>query len=241
MHMITTSKPSEKVNANSVHEARYPLIKLAMIRYGAIMGYYYDEPCLIHLYPEDNEKNIICERILSFHLDVPNDYSTTYSIYSNSRELFTADWYAIVRILYWDKRADQARIKTFKEEREALLHAWPSIDIKNTVIKQNAHVSEIIFGLDELVERGVIITPRKDVFPFWRDISMVRRYDWGEVRNNWGASHQNERLEAYIHDSMKKLDQISAGVNSTYHKMVIDYQVTPEMFHDAVVGKYASS
>ena len=236
MKKLVTNKPIEQGNASMVHEVCFPMIELMLVRYEAIADFLADEPCLIHIYPESGEDKIVCEKILSFYIDVPNNYSVTYAIYSNKRSDFSQDWYSVVRKVYWDKKNDQSRIKEYPDQRDELLQAWPSVIANNIAIRQCVAVKEIIHGVDTLIETGIVISHRKGAFPYWNNIAMMRKSDWGEVRFCWDASQQNEILEEYTLRSIKILGNIFNEEHPVFHKLALDYQIPLETFRKAIMG-----
>jgi len=230
-------KPIEEGNASEIHEVCYPLIKLIMLRYEAISDFLAEEPYFIHIKKEKDTKTITCEKIMSLFLDVNNSHTVTYTIFSNEREEFSQDWYSVVRKVYWDKKSDQLLMKENPDQREAYINAWPSITIKSIITRGNDAVKGVIEGVDRIVVNGIVLSPRKEALPNWKDIAVMRRFDWGEVRNCWGASHQNTIMEEYIFDSLRKLEQVVTGEQSIFHKMMIDYQILPELFHRSITGE----
>jgi hypothetical protein len=149
----------------------------------------------------------------------------------------TLDEYTVIRKTYWDKKEDQKRIKSNSDNRDALLEAWPSIKTTNIAVRQNNIVLDVIHGMDKLIGDGIVLSPRGSAFPFWKDIALTRRFDWGEVRYCWGASQQNAILENYIIDAMEKLEKAMIDEQSFLAKMVLDYQILPKTFHNAVIGE----
>ena len=231
-------KPIEEGNADEIYEECYPLIKLALLRGEAIVDHLIEEPCLIHIYPEKDAEKVVCEKILTFFLDIPNEDMESYVVYSNSREDFSQEWYTVVRKVYWHKKVDQHQIiKNPDRQEEMFLKLWPNVTIKNIAMKQNVIIKEIIEGLDKIIENGIITSEREGALPYRNDIAVTRRFDWGEVRSRWDRSRQNERLEEYIIESLRKLEQIVDGEQSLFYKMVLDYMVKPELFHKLVVGE----
>ena len=237
MQIHSQNRPIEVGNANRVREICLPAIKLVLLRYETIANFLTDEPCLIHIYPETDEERIVCERILSIHLDIPNSHAVTYMIFSNSREEFSHDWYTVVRKVYWDKKNDQNRIKGYPDQRDLLLESWPSITISNTAVRQNTTIESIVSGMDDLVKKGVRLSPRKVPLPYWKDMSVMRRYDWGEMRSSWGSSQQNKSLEDFAQESVEKLEQVITHKHPMFHRLDIDYQIPLSVFHKAMIGE----
>jgi hypothetical protein len=235
--IMRIKKPDEFGNANVICEVSYPLIKLTLLRYEAIAEFFADEPYLIHINPEKDTEKITCEKILSLYIDVPNRYMMTYNIFSNEREDFSHDWYTVLRKVIWDKENDQGQIKNNPDHRDVYLNAWPNISIKNVVMTKNDVLKEVIDDLDRIIENGIILSPRKDEYPFWKDIAVMRKYNWGQVHNRWGASHQNIGIEACFFELLRKMEQMFIDKQPIFHKIALDYQILPDAFHKSLIGE----
>jgi len=218
----------ENGNASIIREVCYPY-KVPMFAYQAIVNFFREQLAYIHVQRVENEDKIYCEPIQTFMIDIANGDLVNYTIFSNQREQFDEEVCFIIRKTLWEKKKDIDRLKRFPEKRQEALVTWPAIKIDNIVEYYNdaSDIIRLLQQTDELTQYGIVLNERDPhdtlYWPDMRDIELMRRYDWGEIRCSWGASMQNAKLEQHIHSSIETLDRELSKMCKEIYKMELDY------------------
>ncbi|HHY30005.1 MAG TPA: hypothetical protein GX520_04830 [Syntrophaceticus sp.] len=215
----------ENGNASIIKEVCYPY-KIPMYVYQAIVNFCSEQLAYIHVKRTEYEDKVYCEPIYRFMVDISNGDLRYYTIFSNQREQFTEKACFIVRKLLWQKSKDIDRLKQFPEHRQEALLSWPTIKAKNVVMfySDALNIIRLLQQTDELTKYGIVLNERgSHNKPYWRDIELMRRFDWGEIHCCWGASMQNTKVEQHIYSSMEILDKELIKIFKKVYKIELDY------------------
>lgn len=233
--MSSDNRFIENGNASVIKEVCYPY-KVPMYMYQAITDFCSEQLANIHVKRTESEDKVYCEPIQRSMVDISNGNLLTYTIFSNQREQFDKEACFIVRKLLWEKRKDIDRLKQFPEKRQEALLLWPTIKAENVVIYYNdaLNIIRLLQQTDELTKYGIVLNERgsHDV-PYWpdmKDIELMRRYDWGEIRCCWGASMQNAKIEQHIYSSIETLDKELLRKSKEIYEMELDYTFPMDEF-----------
>ncbi len=228
----------EQGNISIIEEVCKPASRLLMVRYEAIMDFCMNEPAFIHVFKSEAGDRITCEPILRIMIDVLDEHMTAHTIYSDEREGFQDGFCIVLRSITWDKASDTEMIKQYPERREEHLVSWPSIKSRNIVFDDTTQMKEIIQETDMVIRNGITLQDRNhDEMPFWSDVKIMRRYDWGEMCCCWGTSVENTEVERLIFSLAEKFSSLSDKQYATIYKAELDYRLPIDLYHKIAVGK----
>lgn len=229
----------ENGNASVIKKVSYPY-KIPMYRYRAIVDFCNEQLAIIHVKRTESDEKVYCEQIQRFMVDVSNGDLLTYIIFSNQREQFDKDACFILRKLLWEKGKDINRLKQFPEKRQEALLSWPTIKVENVVIYYNDafNIIHLLQQTDKLTKYGIVLNERSSHNkPYWKDmkdIELMRRYVWGEIRCCWGAFMQNAIIEQHIFSSIETLDKELLREFKDIYEMELDYTFPIDEFKKGV-------
>lgn len=228
----------EQGNTSIIDEVCSPASKIPMIRYETLVDFCVNEPALIHVLKNRTCDKIVCEQIFKMIVDIPNDHLIAFTIYANERENFTQDCCMVIRQIFWDKQIDIKNLKQFPERRTDFLMSWPSIKSKNIVFGENVKIIKVLNDIDKIINHGLILQNRtKNESLSWRDIEIMRRYDWGEIRTSWGTFMQNIQIEHYLFDVMNHLEIEMTKESSKAYKIELDYKIPLDLYQKIICGQ----
>jgi hypothetical protein len=225
----------ERGNASKINEVCYSVSNIPMIRYETLVDFCINEPALIHVFKNNTDNKIICEPILKLIVDVPNEHLRAFTVYSDERESFSKDCCMVLRQIFWDKQSDINELKQFPEKRTEFLTSWPSIISKNIVFRENRRLVEMLEKIDKIINHGIILENRAESEVLsWRDIEIMRRYEWGEIRNSWGTSMQNLQVEKQIFNLADNLFLEIDKEQPMVNKIELDYRFPIDLYQKIV-------
>ncbi|MBD5466352.1 MAG: hypothetical protein HDR22_11190 [Lachnospiraceae bacterium] len=202
-----------------------------------IFDFFSEEPFTIMVKEEENsiEEEYTC--ILRIRFWNRMQKSSSWSIYSKDRENLNN---IIIRRVIWDLNKDKEIAKNgIRENRAEALESWPSIAICNKYIFSpwSNHVIDLINGLDLEIKNGLILYENSNQTWEWRDLEMLRLYDWGQVHLTWCTDRKNEDLEKRIKELIVGLDFTIERINEDIFSMTLNYSVNPEEYKNSLCGK----
>ena len=192
--------------------------------------FFSEEPVAIKVKEKINSENeeYIC--ILRIRIWNQMGKSSSWSIYSRDREVSDK---LIIRRVVWDIDADETWVRSnIKENRELILKKWPSIEIRNVYLQasQNYTIIHLINNLDLEIENGFVLHHNENPAWEWRDLEMLRLYNWGQIHFTWCASKKNEVVEKKIRELISGLDFSIRKDNEQIYQMNFYYSVDPEEY-----------
>jgi len=227
----------ERSNANIIEEVFYPVSNIPMYRFESLVDFVVKEPALIHLYNNRDNDRITCEQIFRLLVDIPNEHLIAYTVYADERESITKGCSIILRQLYWDKQNDIKQLKQFPEKRAKYLQSWPTLSSKYNVFDRSDLLKKILNDFDSTINHGISLDKRaSEELPIWRDIELMRRYDWGELCSSWGTSMQNIEVETLI---LNLLDIFKLEIdrdNPKIGKIELDYRFPLDLYQKILYG-----
>ena len=184
---------------------RAPQNGFVMLRLEDIFDSFAEEPVTITA-KEENGIEEIFEHILRIRIWNQAGRCISWSIYSKDREELHN---LIIRRVIWNVEKDTEIVKSMiRENREAALNLQPSLEIYKKYIPcvQANHIIRCIKNLDSETEHGFLLHKNDNPTWEWRDIEMLRLYDWGQVHLTWCTEQKNESVEEKMKELISALD-----------------------------------
>lgn len=220
--------PINNSNATVIIEKVAIKTKLIMKRYENIFDFYSEEPVLIAIREKECEVEHEYTCILRIRIWNSAKESCSWSIYSRDREELNS---LIIRKVTWDidKDIDYMK-KNVKENRAAVLSAFPSIVACNKYIlpSQSNQVIQLIDSLDAEIGEGFILSNNKNPMREWRDLEVLRLYDWGQIHITWCTNKKNKKVEDKIKELILELDSVIEKCYENITSMTLIYGSIPE-------------
>lgn len=128
-----------------------------------------------------------------------------------------------------DKKYAQDHIKN---DRSQVLHSWPRISTYNKYCgkKDIDKLRKNMRKLDKIMENGFLLHETDKAIEQWREIEVLRCYDWGQVHFTWDTSMRNA---AVIKRTMKLIREIECLLEKhmdDVYSMSLNYSVSPETY-----------
>lgn len=162
--------------------------------------------------------------------------SCSWSIYSNDRQDLKN---LILRRVNWDSKKDRefAR-KNMKEHQEMVMEMSPSVEIRNQYIaySQSDHIMQLVHDLDTEIGNGFVLNKNNTETGQWRDLELLRLYDWGQVHMTWCPGKKNECVEQSIKKLVSGLNTYIEQENADIFSMCFNYSDTPERYRNWING-----
>lgn len=230
-------------NAQILKESCRGIITLPMLRYEAIADFYSCQPANIRIKPDENTELDIFEQIFRIRKWVTNEQISSWSIYSNTRDILDNENAGIVlRHCKWDRCADMMIIKNAAmENRETLLHNWPNLQSKNIFIssKDISLIGNEVNEIDDIISCGITIEKREQsVKDNLRQIEVYRQYYWGVTHSIWELSMQNITLEDKLSEFCVRFERVISDESNEIYQMELDYLFPPDLFKDLVCDDF---
>lgn len=230
-------KPFNRSNADCVKESGSLAIRLAILRYEEIFEFYSTEPLSISIKLDSKSESFDSEEIFRMR-KWKSDVAYSYQIYSREREWEEDDSVdLIVRKVKWNIEKDTQYVRQANGE-PSVLDRWPSIDIQNIYLCHES-IEEImneITELDGLIENGISLTNVSDPSWSYRDLEIMRLYDWGQIHATWSPSKENRIIEDKLDCMVCVLDNIMNSPHDNIEQMSLRYSVLPETYKKLRIG-----
>lgn len=218
---------TEKGNAVNVEQTNILETKLVIERMESKFDFYSEEPVSITV--KQNENSIAEKYFCIFRVRIWNSKNKcfSWSIYSVERECLNS---LVVRRVIWDLERDTKTVQeNIQENRERLLTLWPTLDICNKYLssKQACLIIRSMSNLDEKIGKGFILNENNNPDWKWRDLELVRMYDWGKIHYTWCTDRKNEHVEKEIEKMIIVLNESLDEIQDKIFSMVINYSDFP--------------
>ena len=218
---------TEKGNAISIEQNNISETKLVILRMENKFDFYSEEPEYITVM--QNEDSMAENYFCIFRVRIWNSKNKcfSWSIYSVERECFNN---FIVRRVIWDLERDTKTVQeNIRKNREMLLNLCPTLDICNKYVssKQAGFIMQSMSNLDEKIGKGFILNENKNPDWKWRDLELMRLYDWGQIHDTWSTTRKNEHVEKEIEKMIMVLNDSIDKIQDNIFSMVIHYSEFP--------------
>lgn len=226
--MISNRFPINNGNATVISEKVVSKTKLVMKRFENMFDYFSEEPVSIMAKEKENSAEYEYTCILRIRIWNNREQSYSWSIYSRDREELNS---LIIRKVTWDLDKDMKYVKkNIKENRDLVLSEFPSIAICNKYIlsSQSNQVIRRIESLDEVIGKGFLLSNNKNPKWEWRDLEVLRLYDWGQIHITWCTEKKNEKVEEKIEKLIMELNTVIEKCDENITSMTINYDSIPE-------------
>lgn len=226
--MISDQFPINNGNATVISEKVVSKTKIVMKRFENMFDYFSEEPVSIMAKEKENSAEYEYTCILRIRIWNNREQSHSWSIYSRDREELNS---LIIRKVTWDLDKDMKYVKkNIKENRDVVLSAFPSIAICNKYIlsSQSNQVIRRIKSLDEAIGKGFLLSDNKNPKWEWRDLEVLRLYDWGQIHITWCTEKKNEKVEEKIKKLIMELNTVIEKCDENITSMTINYDSIPE-------------
>lgn len=217
--------PLNHSNAEILIEKLVLKTKLTMQRFENMFDFLSEEPVIMSVKEKENGTEEIYTCILRIRVWRNIKESCSWSIYSQDRQELKN---IIVRKVIWDMDKDTAFAKkNVKTHREMVLTSYPSIATFNKYIllPQSNSIIQMIKNLDEEVENGFILKENENPTWEWRDLELLRLYDWGQIHFTWSTEKKNENVEKTLKQLTSMLDSIVEKYDKKIYSLSLNYSM----------------
>ena len=234
---MINNKPLDNGNVNCIKEEVSVIIRLAIIRYDEIFQFYSTEPVVISIKKDSKSETIVFHQILRVRKWKRN-VAYSYQIFSRGRvweENNNVD--LIVRKVEWNVERDTQLVKKANGNRD-VLDKWPGLDIQNIYLDHNSaeEIMNEIADLDHLIENGIVLTNVSEPSWDYKDLELLRRYDWGQIHSTWSPSKENRMIEDKLECIRAVLDNVIDSPHDNIEQMTLCYSDLPETYKNLRYG-----
>ncbi len=209
--MLENTYPGDSGNAAILTNKVARGSVFVMLRWEDTFDYFSEEPFSITVKEKENSSEEEYIRILRIRIWNQRKRCVSWSVYSEERENLDK---LVIRRVKWDMRKDEEWLtKQVKENRAAALKRQPTMEICNKFLlsNQSDSILRLIDSLDSKIENGFSLHEGSNSTWEWRDIEMLRLYDWGQVHLTWCPAKRNEEVE-------RKMKELAAGMDHAIEK-----------------------
>ena len=222
--------PINNSNADIIVEATTPESHIVMQKFESIFDFFSEEPSSIVVEAKEgiSEDNYIC--VLRIRIWNAEKKSYSWSVYSPRRHELSG---LVIRKTVWNMKQDlKFAMSKVKESRDEVLSSCPSITIYNKYISPlfSNDISQLIASLDSEIGSGFILTENQNPTWEWRDLEILRLYDWGQLHFTWSPNKTNEQVEKKLKSLILNLDTIISEDSDKIFKMKFNYSILPELY-----------
>ncbi len=106
---------------------------------------------------------------------------------------------------------------------------WPTLDICNKYIslQKAGSIIQSISNMDKKIGKGFILYENSYPDWKWRDLELMRIYDWGQINYIWCTARKNEDVEREIEKMIMVLNASIDEQQENIFSMVIHYSDFP--------------
>lgn len=235
---MMNKKPQSCGNASVITEQELSLSRFAMIRYEDIFDYYSEEPASITIKTEKEKEKEVYSPILRIRFWNQENQSYSWNVYSDDRERLKN---LIIRKVVWNMDKDKEYMKEhIKKERKNIMTSWPSIVNRNKFIyfSDNRNIAQKMNDLDRAIENGFLLCENAKPSEEWRDLEILRLFDWGQIHFTWCTHKRNECVEKKIKSLIAELDTSIENYNHKVFSMSLNYNMIPEKYKKIYIDNY---
>lgn len=185
--------PETNCNLSNCKTEVIALPSIAMYRFETIFDTLAEEPNTMTLTEKVNGHSSLLESIFRMRVWRQKGITRSWSIYADDREI---PKHIILRSVVWDMDKDMMDI-TEAVNRELVLNSWPDVEIKNIYLcgESRRNILSALQRLDLFISNGITFVEAEKPLWKWRDLELVRKYDWGQVHATWNPTRRNDIVE----------------------------------------------
>lgn len=233
--MINDKIPSNYGNAKIISENVLPSSQLAMLKYENTFDFFSEEPTSISVKVSEKGEEEIFICILRIRIWNRKKKSFSWSIYSKDRSDLKS---VIIRKVIWDMDKDMDNIRKYAlPEKKVILMSWPSIINDNKYLSKQESVNLVqkIRELDMMIENGFILHENNEITWEWRDLELLRLYDWGQIHFTWSQNRKNEKVEKNIKDLILEIDSNIQKNYKNIYSLELNFSISPEKYKEIYI------
>lgn len=181
-----------------------------------------EEPLTVSIKKEEGSKVELFTRILRIRVWC-GKYKNSWNVYSKDREIFND---LIVRRVVWDLDKDAKFLKKYCDENQKVMsERFLSVDILNIYISsfQAKNVIRLINQLDTEIGEGFILKKKHRTKEKWREVEILRLYDWGQIHCIWGSDRKHKDVCKKIKKLVLGLDKVIKKSGESIFEMTLNY------------------
>lgn len=223
------SKFKNYSNSKIINEREKNITKIFMWKYEDVFDYLSGEPVAIKVQDEEQNEAETYERIFRLRMWNREKSSVSWSMYSDDREEIKR---IIIRKVLWDMESDMKKMPRLRNESEEVLNELPSITTYNFFmpLKADSLIIELLSGLDALLEQGIALSNGNSSGRQWRDMELLRLYNWGQIHLTWCPYKTNTPVEAKLFEMMEEMERLINMEKEDIYSMDFIYELTPEKY-----------
>lgn len=233
--MIDNKFPINNSNADVIIEKLVPKTKMVMIRFEAVFDYLSEEPAFISIKEKEDSMYEKYNCALRIRIWNSSKKSYSWSIYFGENQEINN---LVIRKVTWDIDKDIAFAKSnIKENREMVLKTYPSISIDSEYIPhiESNRLIQMIKEFDEVIGSGFVLNDNINPTWEWRDLEIIRLYDWGKIHFIWCTNKKNDKVEEKIKELIFHIDMALNNCTKRINLMDLEYSITPEQFKKSYI------
>lgn len=227
--MLENKYPADLGNAAIITNKVAQGSVYVMLRWEDIFDCFSEEPVSITVKEKENSSEEEYIRILRIRIWNQRKRSVSWSVYSEERENLEN---LVIRRVKWDMRKDEEWLrKHIKENRAAALKRQPTIEICNKFLlsNQSDSILRLIDNLDSEIKNGFSLHEDNNSTLEWRDIEILRLYDWGQIHLTWCPAKRNEEVERKMKELAAGMDYAIEKADESIFEMILNYS---NLFHE---------
>ena len=233
--MLNSEKPLNYGNAKLIDEVELLPTKICLLKYENTFDYYASEPSYFTI-QEDEESNI-GQYIQILHICIwkTKEQSCSWRVYAEDRDKIQN---IVIRKVVWEKDKDIEDSKKFiRTERDAVLSSWPSIFTYNYYVKycEAKPFIQLLRSLDCQIENGIHLENSSVSTWKWKDLELLRRYDWGQVHTTWCPCKSNREVEKIVNNIIVEMDKLIKESNTSIYSIKLNYYIIPEKYKNLYI------
>lgn len=185
---------------------------IAMFRFETIFDTLSEEPNTMSLTEKTSGSSVLLESIFRLRIWRQKGFTISLSLYADDRE---APGHMVLRSVSWDMDRDIRDIVS-AESRAQILNSWPGLEIRNMALQaqERQRVFSVLQRLDLHISGGITFDEADTPLFEWRDMELMRRYDWGQVHAVWNPTRRNTVVEEQVNSLLELLSDLERETGS---------------------------
>lgn len=210
---MKSTYPEANSNVSDYNIEVIALPTIAMYRFETIFDTLAEEPNTMTLREKASGKSVLLEDIFRLRIWRRKGITRSWSLYADDRE---TPKYIILRSVVWDMDKDMQDIIAVAG-REQILNSWPEVAIKNICLqaKDCRRVFSAVQRIDRHISGGITFDEAEKPSWEWRDIELMRNYDWGQVHATWNPTRRN----TFVEEEIQLLSDLFSGLEQEKNNM----------------------
>ncbi len=221
---MKSTYPETSSNVSDCNIEVIALPTIAMYRFETIFDTLAEEPNTMTLGEKNSGKSVLLENLFRLRIWRRKGITRSWSLYTDDRE---APEHMVLRSVVWDMDKDMKDIIE-AVSRDQIFNSWPEVAIKNICLQEKdcRRIFSVVKRIDRHISDGITFDEAEKPSWEWRDIELMRNYDWGQIHATWNPTRQN----AFVEDEIQLLSDLFSGIE---HKSDSMGQYTLELNYRA--------